>query len=321
MSHPEYNRWPTSVDTGIPQFVEDEMYVSAFGIQWMEHSKTQLDSHTGSSITRDRLTRMFGPTYFELDKKSILEAGCGAGRFTEILAESDAFITAIDLSISVVANQSNNGSKPKVRIARASILDLPFDYEQFDFVFCPGVVQHTPNPQEAIIALYKHVKPGGWLIFDQYRYNLSTFLKTTWIIRLLLRRLPPYLGLRITDRLVVFWLPIHRKFSANRLFEVLLFRFSPITSHYASYPELSEENQIAWAKLNTHDNLTDFHKHFTRVRTLKHLLMRLGSINQEFCIMPYTVEIRCQKPLDSNKDQRRDEPVTKYRKERGVVSG
>jgi 2-polyprenyl-3-methyl-5-hydroxy-6-metoxy-1,4-benzoquinol methylase len=321
MSHPEYNRLPSSVNEGIPQFVEDEMYVSTFGIQWMEHSKTQLDSHTGSTITRDRLIRMFGHLSFELDQKSILEAGCGAGRFTEILAESNSFVTAIDLSIAVVANQSNNGSKSNVRIARASILDLPFDYEQFDIVFCPGVVQHTPNPQESIKELYKHVKPGGWLVFDQYRYNLSTFLKTTWITRILLRRLTPNLGLRITDWLVDFWLPAHRKFSGNRFLEIILFRFSPITSHYASYPDLSEEDQIAWAKLNTHDNLTDFHKHFTRVSGLKRLLMELGSINQEYCIMPYTVEVRCQKPLKNTKGQRCDEPITIYRKGRGVVSG
>ena len=208
-----------------------------------------------------------------------------------------------------------------MRIARASILDLPFDREQFDIVFCPGVVQHTPSPHESIRELYRHVKPGGWLIFDQYRYNLSTILKTTWMVRLLLRKCSPELGLRITNWLVDFWLPVHRKFAGNRFLEILLFRFSPITSHYASYPDLSEEDQIAWARLNTHDNLTDFHKHFTRVRTLRHLLFNLGAINQTLCIMPYTVEVRCQKPFTTSGNLTSDEPVIIHKRGKGIVSG
>ena len=87
MRSPEFNRLPTSDFHGIPSFVEDESYVSAFGLQWLMHAKTQLDSHTGLTITRDRLSRMFGELYSQLDSKVVLEAGCGAGRFTEILLE------------------------------------------------------------------------------------------------------------------------------------------------------------------------------------------------------------------------------------------
>ena len=191
MEYPKFNRVPTSDFHGIPSFVEDEPYVSAFGLQWLKHAKTQLDSHTGLDITRDRLLRMFGPLHQELNKKVILEVGCGAGRFTEVLVENDSLLTAIDLSVAVLANHENNGNNANLRIARASITDLPFDLGQFDIVFCPGVVQHTPNPKKTILELYKHVKPGGWLIFDQYRYNLSSSLRVTWLIRFLLKRLRP----------------------------------------------------------------------------------------------------------------------------------
>jgi len=321
METPSFNRLPTSEFSGIPSFVEDEPYVSAFGIQWMKHAKTQLDSHTGLSITRDRLLRMFGPLYSDLNQKVILEAGCGAGRFTEILVETDSLITAVDLSIAVVANKENNGHKDKLRIARASITDLPFDKEQFDFVFCPGVVQHTPNPKKSITELYKHVKPGGWRIFDQYRYNISSLLKTSWIVRLILKRLSPELGLKATDWLVKIWLPTHKRVAGNRLLEMLLFRISPITSHYAGYPNMSESDQIEWARLNTHDNLTDFYKHYTTVKSLKRNVAELGAINQYFCIMPYTTEVRCQKPLENENPKTGPEPITTKLKGSNVVSG
>ena len=321
MENPNFNRIPNSTNEGIPSFVGDEPYVSAFGIQWLKHAKTQLDSHTGLSITRDRLIRMFGPLYSELDQKVILEAGCGAGRFTEILIEYKSLITAIDLSIAVIANHENNGRKNNLRIARASITDLPFDKEQFDIVFCPGVVQHTPNPKKSIMELYKQVKPGGWLIFDQYRYNLSSLLKVTWVARLILKRLSPAHGLKVTDWLVKFWLPTHKRVAGYRLLEILLFRISPITSHYAGYPNLSESDQLEWARLNTHDNLTDFHKHYTTINRLKRNVSQLGAVNQFFCVMPYTIEVRCQKPFGD--ESRLNLPAPKTIKLRGpkVVSG
>ena len=321
MEFPKFNRNPISNLNGIPSFEEDESYVSASGIQWLKHAKTQLDSHTGLSITRDRLIRMFGPLYSELDKKVILEAGCGAGRFTEILLENDSLITAVDLSVAVIANKKNNSHKPNLRIARASITALPFDKEQFDIVFCPGVVQHTPDPTISISELYKHVKPGGWLVFDQYRYNLSSILKITWIARLFLKRLAPENGLRVTDWLVKIWLPLHRKISGHRVLEILLFRISPITSHYAGYPDMSDEDQVAWARLNTHDNLTDFHKHYTGIGSLKRKISKMDAINQFFCIMPYTIEVRCQKPLGTENPLTFDDPVTIKLKGSQIVSG
>ncbi|CAB4833336.1 unannotated protein [freshwater metagenome] len=287
---------------GIPSFVEEDAeYVSAFGLQWITYSKTQLDSFTGLSITRDRIRRMLGPLYDLLNDKIILEAGCGAGRFTEILLESNCLITAVDLSVAVAANQDNNGKHENLRLARASITSLPFEPGQFDIVFCPGVVQHTPNPSETIQSLYSQIKPGGWLVFDQYRHNVSSWLKVAWILRLILKRLTPARGLRATDWLVNKWLPIHRKVAGNKILEILLFRVSPITAHFTGYPDMSDKDQVAWARLNTHDNLTDWHKHYTTVRRMRKIVNSLGAINQTYRVMPYTLEVRCQRPTGDEK--------------------
>ena len=321
MNFPEFKKKATSEFSGIPSFVDDEPYVSAFGIQWMNHSKTQLDTHTGLDITRDRLIRMFGPLYPIREKKNVLEAGCGAGRFTEILVSNDCLVTAIDLSIAVVANNENNGHNSNLRIARASITDLPFDKEQFDIVFCPGVVQHTPEPKKTIEALYEQVKPGGWMVFDQYRYNLSSILRVTWPIRFFLKRLSPEVGLKVTDFLVRIWLPLHRIVSGNRFLEILLFRVSPITAHYTGYPNLSEKDQVEWARLNTHDNLTDFHKHQTSIRGLKRTVRSLGATNEYYCVMPYTVEVRCQKPLNERHGDVFIKPIMVKMRGQSIVSG
>lgn len=52
MEFPKFSRTPTSNFEGVPSFVEDEQYVSAFGIQWLKHSTTQLDSHWADNHER-----------------------------------------------------------------------------------------------------------------------------------------------------------------------------------------------------------------------------------------------------------------------------
>src|SRR6267142_2669631 len=81
-------RFPCS--GGIPRFVSSDNYAAAFGSQWNAFRRTQLDSFTRTTITRDRLQRCVGGSLDVLRGKLVLEVGCGAARFTEILLESAA---------------------------------------------------------------------------------------------------------------------------------------------------------------------------------------------------------------------------------------
>src|SRR5215467_380886 len=145
---------------GIARFVSSENYSAAFGSQWKKYRLTQLDSHTGVSISRDRLARCLGEAWSNLKDKQVLEAGCGAGRFTEILLEQGTLVTSVDLSEAVEANQESCPQSDRHRIAQANILSLPFQPQTFDIVLCLGVIQHTPDPERTIAALYDQVKPG-----------------------------------------------------------------------------------------------------------------------------------------------------------------
>jgi len=67
----------------ILRFVQEAHYADSFGLQWLAHAKTQLDSVIGLSVSRQR--------FFEATKwpehlrgETVLEVGGGAGRFTEI---------------------------------------------------------------------------------------------------------------------------------------------------------------------------------------------------------------------------------------------
>src|SRR5262245_5898838 len=86
------------VEGGIPRFA-NSAYAKHFGLQWTRYSRSQLDSYTGLPITEERLRRCLGERLWKtLSTAEILECGCGAGRFTEVLLDRGASVTSVDLS-------------------------------------------------------------------------------------------------------------------------------------------------------------------------------------------------------------------------------
>jgi SAM-dependent methyltransferase len=49
---------------------------------------------------------------------------------------------------------------------KADILDLPFENESFDVVFCNHVLEHIEDDRKAMSELYRVMKPGGWGIIQ-----------------------------------------------------------------------------------------------------------------------------------------------------------
>ena len=263
---------------GVYRFTSGETYADAFGVQWNKYRTTQLDSHTGTTISRDRALRCMGTALWNnLEGRNVLECGCGAGRFTELLLGAGARVTSVDLSNAVDANAENCPPSPFHRIAQADILRLPFLSGQYDIVFCLGVIQHTPRPVEAIAKLWEQVKPSGHLVIDHYSHRLSWYLRTAPLFRAVLRRLPSAAGLVWTQKLVNSLLPLHLALRGSPMATRLFQRLSPVSSYYHVFPELPDSLQREWALLDTHDALTDWYKHWSSRRHIRNILARLGA--------------------------------------------
>jgi SAM-dependent methyltransferase len=269
-----------AVRDGIPRFVRGETYADAFGVQWKQYRQTQLDSYTGVPITRGRTRRCVGEQLWGmLADRHVLECGCGAGRFTEVLLERGARVTSVDLSDAVEANAENFPPDSHHRVAMADIDRLPFAPQQFDVVFCLGVIQHTQDSEGAIAALFEQVRPGGWLVIDHYAPNWRRYTRTAPLVRLLFRHLEPARGLRATERLVDLLLPLHRRAQGHRVAAVLLNRVSPLATYYVAFPELSDELQREWALLDTHDYLTDHYRRHRSADQVRAALVAVGAID------------------------------------------
>ena len=95
------------IKNGIPRFVSNFNYSNSFGYQWHKHYKTQLDSNSKLSISKDRLLEVTGWTLDEIEGSIIVEAGSGAGRFTEVLLNAGAYVISFDFSNAVDVIKKN----------------------------------------------------------------------------------------------------------------------------------------------------------------------------------------------------------------------
>jgi SAM-dependent methyltransferase len=283
------------VVNGVPRFVDSANYAAAFGLQWNAFRKTQLDSYTGTTISKDRLTRVLGGSLEVLQRKSVLEVGCGAGRFTEVLLAAGARVFACDLSNAVEANYENCRHFPNYLVCQADARQIPVLPNSFDFVLCLGVIQHTPSPEETIAALASYVKPGGMLVLDHYsdRYP-QNFLQRN--LRRLLIRLPSSLAKPLTLGLARTLLSLHRLSRKNlrgvwRL-RVPLLKHSPLFDYYDIFPELGDKLIAEWSILDTHDALTDYYKNLRTRDEIEAYLRSSGLTELEVDYVGMNVEAR-----------------------------
>lgn len=226
-------------------------YTDTFGFQWNIHRKTQLDSHTGIGYARRRL---FSGTGWpeRMEGQLILEAGSGAGLFTEILCTTGAEVWSFDDSSAVEANRANNGHNANLKLFRANIYDIDFP-GRFDKVFCFGVLQHTPDPKAAFMSLARQVKPGGELAVDFYAFRLTGLLHWKYILRPITKRMRKETLYSVVSAVVPKLMPLatflHRV--AGRAGTRLL----PISDCFV-FGLRSKEDLEAWTILNTFDALS-----------------------------------------------------------------
>ena len=242
---------------GIPRFVDDEGYAENFSIQWRTFRMTQLDSYTKRPIY---FTRFWWNTRWQpkdLHGKMVLEVGSGAGAFTEVLLGSGAHVVSFDMSRAVEANHQSNSRKGDLFLLQADIYDLPLQDEAFDYVFCYGVLQHTPDPGAAYRALFRKLKPGGRISVDHYakRDYLDPWYQPKYAWRPITTKMDPARLLRLIERYIPFWLPVDMVIRRIPLIgpRIIGFLRIPCWNHYEL--RLGYRETVRWAIMNTFDAL------------------------------------------------------------------
>jgi SAM-dependent methyltransferase len=116
---------------------------------------------------------------------TVLEAGCGVGAQTVALVQHspDALITSIDISpnsLTQAQRRTEAAGISNVVFATVDVADLPnadgpLAAGQFDHVFVCFLLEHLPQPVEALRRLREMLKPGGVLIVIEGDHGSTYF--------------------------------------------------------------------------------------------------------------------------------------------------
>ncbi len=123
-------------------------------------------------------------SYEEYKGKKVLEIGCGLGTMLMNWAKNGAECTGVDLNKTSI-EQTKERFKLHSLDASISLEDaneLPFEDNQFDYVYSWGVLHHSPNLDVSIKELFRVLKPGGGFGIMLYnRESLYQYYTTDYI--------------------------------------------------------------------------------------------------------------------------------------------
>ena len=259
----------------IPRFAKKNNYTSAFGRQWKIYGEVQLDSKNATTISEDRVSIAIGKPLNSIKGLKIIEAGSGAGRFTEILLKYGAHVYSFDLSEAVEVNLKNNSGHPNLTIFQADIEKIPFKDNFFDICLCLGVMQHTRDTIRSLSELSRVTKKNGMISFDHYQRHIGQYFSMYLIYWLIIKNMSASMQHKVTESLTKIFFPIHWFFREYEVIKFILRRISPISFYYGIF-NLTKEQHFEVSLLDTHDKNTD---HFKRMVTEKQLCKIINKFN------------------------------------------
>ena len=201
---PPVARWPaqgvvcSGCDTrypivdGIPRFVQSDGYVGNFSFEWRAHRRVQLDTDADGESERT-FREKTGLTPDDVRGKLVLDAGCGMGRFAEVVSRWGGQVIGVDLSHAVESAAENLRERDNVLILQANLFALPFPPASFDVIYSMGVLHHTPDCEAAFRGLVPFLAPGGRIAIWLYAQDGGLWMRFSDAYRRVSVHLPPRL--------------------------------------------------------------------------------------------------------------------------------
>jgi SAM-dependent methyltransferase len=172
------------------------------------------------------------------------------------MLQEGADLVSVDYSTAAEVNYQNNKCD-SLFVAQADLFQLPFQKASFDYVFCFGVLQHTPDPIKAFKTISGFLKPGGKISIDNYiKRLLSPFSTPKYVWRPLTARMNPEKLLKIIKFYVPFYLPFDTTVRRIPRVGPQILALIPIPCWNYIGMGLSAEQRKEWAILDTFDALS-----------------------------------------------------------------
>ena len=99
--------------------------------------------------------------------RTVLDAGCGTGRYLQELKARGAFAIGVDLSAAMLERARSVSD----RVARADFRALPFDACSIDLVVCGLALGDVSDLEIALVEMARVMRPGGSVIYSVVHPN------------------------------------------------------------------------------------------------------------------------------------------------------
>src|SRR6266540_6516082 len=119
----------------------DRETVNSFGNEWQafhgfgEKEIMKLGNEYFDIVTPEMINK----------NTTVLEVGCGSGRFLKYLSTQAGLVVGVDPSHAIFAADDLVGKNEQIVLVKASANNIPFVDESFDFVCSIGVLHHIPD--------------------------------------------------------------------------------------------------------------------------------------------------------------------------------
>ena len=112
-----------------------------------------------------------------LDKKNVLDIGCGGGILSEELCKQGAKVTGLDSSSKSIsiAKQHAEQNNYDIKYINNSIFEIT-DLDIYDIVICFEMIEHINKPNDLIEKINKHSSKNSGLFLSTINRNLKSFM-------------------------------------------------------------------------------------------------------------------------------------------------
>ena len=101
----------------------------------------------------------------EQGKKYFLDLGCGLGRHSILFGKNEFNVSSFDISEEAINRTGKWAKKEKLEFDYkvGDMLNLPYEDEMFDCIYCRNVISHTDTEgmKQVIKELYRVMKKDG----------------------------------------------------------------------------------------------------------------------------------------------------------------
>jgi SAM-dependent methyltransferase len=194
-------------DLSLPyRTIAEEATVGAFGREWARY-----DDFEGTMGSAELFVEFTGLTESQVRGRTVLEVGCGGGRWLKVLAELGAReVVGLEFSTAAMQAHRRTTGLRNVHVVRGSALEMPLQ-PRFDLLVSIGVIHHLADPvlglsnmrlaaaADHLVAIWVYAREGNEL-----------YLSLLGPLRQFSRRAPDWL-LATGSRLLsaVLWSYIH----------------------------------------------------------------------------------------------------------------